>query len=328
MELKFNPKENVRVYDNLISYFLDNKIVENINGIFARKQLVKNWYEIPLFKFGIKKSINLKLRSGFLKHFQNYKEYLKFWRSEKGEKEFFKNIKKLNMKINSTFIEFTWNGKVIRMRYNSQKDFESEMLIIKEQFVYEQYNTLRIKNNVILDIGANVGDSAIYFYHKGAKHVYSFEPYPYTYKLGLENIKLNNLQNYVTFLNKGVGNKGKIKLDENYNSNLATGIRNFKNGVLIEIETLEKIIKQFKITNGIMKIDCEGSEYEFILNADIKSLRKFQQILIEYHYGYRNLVKKLESSGFKVKITRPINEVNNELKVPNLKRGLIICERI
>ena len=86
-------------------------------------------------------------------------------------------------------------------------------------------------------------------------------------------------------------------------------------------------MKQFNLENAVMKIDCEGSEYDFILNTDIKSLRKFQQIIIEYHYGYRNLVKKLKSARFKVKITRPVNDVNNELELPYLKRGLIICER-
>ena len=41
--------------------------------------------------------------------------------------------------------------------------------------------------------------------------------------------------------------------------------------------------------NLVLKMDCEGSEYRIILNTDKKILRKFTQIIMEYHFGYKNL---------------------------------------
>ncbi|WOE50948.1 FkbM family methyltransferase [Sulfuracidifex metallicus] len=67
---------------------------------------------------------------------------------------------------------------------------------IFETFILEQYNT-EIEGEVV-DIGANIGDSAIYFALKGASHVYAFEPLPSVYKVALENIKLNSLDDKIT----------------------------------------------------------------------------------------------------------------------------------
>ena len=76
----------------------------------------------------------------------------------------------------------------------------------------------------------------------------------------------------------------------------------------VPLLTLEDILKESNLEpNGsiVMKIDCEGCEYEIILSANEKVLQKFSYIMIEYHYGYKNLKEKLKKSGFKVSITRP-----------------------
>ena len=47
----------------------------------------------------------------------------------------------------------------------------------------------------------------------------------------------------------------------------------------------------------MLKMDCEGCEYDSILNTDDEILKKFSTIILEYHYGYQNLVEKLETTG-------------------------------
>jgi len=58
-----------------------------------------------------------------------------------------------------------------------------------------------------VDVGAASGDTAIYFALNGAKHVYAFEPYPYSYNIAKENIKLNHLEDKITMLNEGCGRR-------------------------------------------------------------------------------------------------------------------------
>jgi len=61
-----------------------------------------------------------------------------------------------------------------------------------------------LKNKSVLDIGAFIGDSAIYFILKGAKKVYTIEPHPDAYNEMLENIKLNNMDEKIIPINIGI----------------------------------------------------------------------------------------------------------------------------
>ena len=57
---------------------------------------------------------------------------------------------------------------------------------------------------------------------------------------------------------------------------------------------------------AILKMDCQGCEYEVILSSPIDSLKRFSHILIEYHHGYKDLRNKLLTCGFKVSISQPV----------------------
>ena len=156
-----------------------------------------------------------------------------------------------------------------------------------------QYKWLDVKNRDVVDIGANIGDTAIYFALKGAKHVYAFEPYPYSYNIAKKNIRLNHLEDKITLLNEGCGKSGSIAIKEDYKNTVGTDLKNFKEGKKIRIESLDEIIKRFNLKHAVLKVDCEGCEYDLILNASDEALHAFDQIIMEYHYGYRNLVKRL-----------------------------------
>ena len=76
-----------------------------------------------------------------------------------------------------------------------------------------------------------------------------------------------------------------------------------------------------------MKIDCEGCEYGVLLKANDLDLRKFEQIQIEYHYGYLNLKEKLEDAGFKVNKKWPKPILNLEAENRKMLIGLIYAEK-
>ena len=63
---------------------------------------------------------------------------------------------------------------------------------IYETFFKESYKLLEVKDKVVLDIGASLGDTSIYFAMKGAKKVYAYEPLKEIFKYLLLNIKINN----------------------------------------------------------------------------------------------------------------------------------------
>jgi hypothetical protein len=74
----------------------------------------------------------------------------------------------------------------------------------------------------------------------------------------------------------------------------------------VPVYSLNTIVEKFNIKEGsVLKIDCEGCEYDLLRIADNDTLRRFNQIIIEYHYGYRELINKLKKTGFWTKYTIP-----------------------
>jgi tRNA A58 N-methylase Trm61 len=87
-----------------------------------------------------------------------------------------------------------------------------------------EYEILDVKDKVVLDIGAYVGDSAIYFIRKGAKKVYAYEAVKDFYEIMLKNIELNNLQDKIIPTNKGIDcNKGENYIKININNRGESG---------------------------------------------------------------------------------------------------------
>lgn len=65
----------------------------------------------------------------------------------------------------------------------------------------------------MLDVGANIADSCIYFASRGAEKVIGVEPLLKNYEIAKENIKLNNYSNIITLVLAGCSAKeGSINI--------------------------------------------------------------------------------------------------------------------
>jgi FkbM family methyltransferase len=60
-----------------------------------------------------------------------------------------------------------------------------------------------VDNSIVIDIGAYIGDTALYFIHRGAKRVYAFEPVEKLYIYLLRNVARNSLEDKVIAFNYG-----------------------------------------------------------------------------------------------------------------------------
>ena len=63
---------------------------------------------------------------------------------------------------------------------------------LPEVFGQEDYANLNYKDETVVDIGANIGDSSIYFAVMGAKRVIAIEPFPSLTNLSSEIILTNS----------------------------------------------------------------------------------------------------------------------------------------
>lgn len=198
-----------------------------------------------------------------------------------------------------------FSGKEIRLHYKSLSFF-SVIITVGEIFIDEEYKSLKVKGKTVVDIGAFIGDTAIYFALSGAEHVYSFEAYPNTYDLANRNITENGFKDKVTLINAACGKEGRLTVPDQDVPQAGNKLISSKSGKEIEVWGLDRIVSQFNIKDGILKMDCEGCEYEILANASDKALKSFEQIAIEYHRGSRELIKRLEAASFS--ITKIINK--------------------
>ena len=207
---------------------------------------------------------------------------------------------------------------------------------MKGIFVDNVYGKLPVKDRTVIDIGANIADSAIYFALSGADKIIGLEPSPENFKLAEKNIKSNDLKNISIILGGCSNRKDEIRVEaeSNYETGILFTLKNCKSGTKVSLLTLKDILADNKIDSRnsvILKMDCEGCEYESILSADENTLQRFSHILIEYHHGYKDLRDALQKSGFKVSVTRPklhsryYESVGRKLK---FAVGYIYAERI
>lgn len=264
----------------------------------------KNPFSLILFMLGIKKEICCKYKYNYGKFFLNEKnkeisgknltviDYIERFNSSKKEefKEFLHDLNQDTCVINN-----------VKFRIN---EFSGTLW---EYFMDDPFLEGNFKDRTVIDIGANIGDTALWMASKGAE-VYAFEPVTETYDEALKNLELNpHLKDKVTFINKAVDGENKIiKIYTNGNKNSAAANSFVESSTYVEIEalTIEDILNRYNIQPDIIKIDCEGAEYSIIEKSD---LSVFNKVMVEYHelfvkISYKKLIKQLKDMGFKVEL--------------------------
>jgi len=187
------------------------------------------------------------------------------------------------------------------MNYNS---LLSNFIVLEETFLQNQYGWLVDKlkpGTTALDIGANIGDSAIYLaMQPKIQKIYSYEPYPFLYKHGKKYVDDSTFKKKIVFRNAGVSNvPAYIHIPEK-EGDVDSELKDFKHGRKIEVLAINDILGKLK--NVIIKCDTEGSEHDiFTAETNLKNVYRMQ---IEYHHGPRNLPSILKSKGFKVKVKK------------------------
>ena len=222
----------------------------------------------------------------------------------------FKNTNNYNLLIEQSNLRVRENKKTILETHNGTKIAARhniyDIKIIKEQFVDLQYFPEFIPSNfkpkVVLDIGGYIGDLSLYCASTFDSKVHCYEPTPQNYAMIQENINLNKDLN-ITVFNKGVSDSRQpIMLDVQEISGEihASSHKKYKSHVTtIEVPCVSlndaiKEITEEKI--DLVKIDCEGQEFEILKNIDSYELStKIDYLAFEYHKFVTDYKNKLEN---------------------------------
>jgi FkbM family methyltransferase len=263
-----------------------------------------NPYSLILWKIGLTPSLTLRFKDKSIVVIHTTDEYDHFWDSLI---VFQRSIKPLDPEINKDTIVIKKEklnlDRDLTFFYDSEYLLKTSLGMLKEQFLDNQYSKLNFKGKVVVDLGASIADTAIYFAVNGAKQVIAFEPYPYSYKVAMKNVELNKLNGKIQLVNAAVSenvNKS-ILIDPNFQNAPTTTLQTFNHGVLINNYTLKDIVDSWNLKDACLKIDVEGGEYKIIESCETNTLQAFSEIMLEYHGTTIPLKKKLKKAGFSIK---------------------------
>lgn len=165
--------------------------------------------------------------------------------------------------------------------FNDNRSFLNTYNEIFENRIYEFHPDEEKK--LILDCGANMGISVLYFSLNYPNHrIIAFEPDPYLFNILEKNVQTFELKN-VELIQKAVWDK-EDTLKFYTDGGLGGRVKeSYRNQIPQEVTTVR--LKDF-ITDNIdfLKIDIEGAE-TIVLNDCQNDLHKANNIFFEYH-GY------------------------------------------
>jgi len=170
---------------------------------------------------------------------------------------------------------------------------------------YEHDNIKVKKDDVVVDLGANIGLFSLYSIMNGASKVYSVEASNNTFKSLYENVKNFNIKP----LNAAIS-EGETKTFYLSNTTGSSSMYKATNNVeIVNCITFEKFIQENNIEHiNFLKIDIEGSEYEMFNKIDETYLRNnIDNIFLEYHvienYSINDIKSKLQKNNYECIIT-------------------------
>lgn len=146
------------------------------------------------------------------------------------------------------------------------------------------------KNDLFVDIGANIGSFTVLASAVAGARSFSCEPIPSTFAHLMENVHLNRIDKLVTALNIGVSNEaGKLLFTDNLgalNRVISPDEGGKKNAVEVKVDKLDSLLQGRDPI--LIKIDVEGYESKVIAGAEeIMSNSSLLGIILELK-GYGN----------------------------------------
>jgi FkbM family methyltransferase len=216
--------------------------------------------------------------------------------------------------ISSRRATVTLNGVTMHIRTASFTSKLSDVMIVFEVLHDGEYDMCAIyPDDTVIDIGGHIGSFSIMASRKAPNGtILTFEAFDETFRQLQKNLSENHADNVRAFnlaVSDAVGRQTLFvnRMNQAQNSLYADSGEER----IVETTTLHNIFQENNIERcNLMKVDCEGAEYEILFSAR-EVLSKIDRIILEYHepspmqiskgYSPAALELLLIESGFTIK---------------------------
>jgi len=196
------------------------------------------------------------------------------------------------------------DGKILEIQ-----EFMS-LYIYHEIFIEKCYDVLPPGDGPIniLDVGANTGYFAIFAKQQyPSSTIHCYEPYWPNYKQLQKNISLSKLENVLMF-QEGVSNActtKKLFIDKK-NIGGHSIYPEVTQGDSLDIHLVDLGVALDRLPGSccdLLKLDCEGAEYDILKSIDVGTANKIRNIVYEYTwklYNNNELIDHLSKCGYEI----------------------------
>ncbi len=164
-----------------------------------------------------------------------------------------------------------------------------------------------LKGREVVDVGANVGDSALYFVLNGARKVIAVEPLPNVAKCAENNVRLSSAIDKIKVINAALSNE-PVSVPCDYDLSSSGGFSTLKDSGPCKVPgvSLDDLLSMIE-DPYLLKMDCEGCEAQVILGPERERLRAFEHIILETHplnsgVSDEKLLTSLKELGFECRL--------------------------
>jgi FkbM family methyltransferase len=244
---------------------------------------------------------------------------LRSWRTRHRARSVFENpelyLDALREKGHGTLVLRTRDGLNVTIRRNVW-----DARIVGEIFFDKPYvRHLRLSPRpVVVDIGGYIGDFSIYAArYLDARRVVVYEPTVENFRILQENVVGNGYGDRIVAVNKAVSGGSEVTLNVDireseevhvsaywYPDSERRTIPSITLGQLLEIHGLDRV--------DLLKVDCEGAEYDILSGTPLSVYQRICNIVFEYHRinGFRprleEVVAGMRRAGYAVRVDRNI----------------------
>lgn len=199
----------------------------------------------------------------------------------------------------------------IKLNFGKQLDLSAVPVTVEIWYekIYSPKGYEIHAGDVVVDIGANVGNFAIFALQEGATAVYAFEPVQKNYELMLVNKELNHSTNLHPFQLAVAGQSGQVVMhvsEVDTAHSITHSAFSQKGDVTVEAVTLDQFCLDKNIQRiDFLKVDCEGAEYDIFEKISDQTLGLVKRVGIEHHERFvhrdhAEISNRLKQAGFEV----------------------------